>query len=498
MASKPSSTEPKQRLRWPSQMARPSEEGAAWSSDRVELRGLDLAEHVLLVQRSDAWQRLMSPVCRQVDKQRSRCGRKFLYTTEELELVLLFGRAAGKTSYKDTRDLLAGDRSASRRLLGLDHARNASSGRVTKLRDGVPSEATMSRHKRRFAEKTRVEIWVEIEKQIRKEHLETPELQAELGQLQLDGSSLRTHYRCPVKNKKRSGMKNVPVTCADGGYVGRTAGPDKAGHGWNLVLISTSSQDPLNWALVPLNESEMNTALEMVKGDFKNETAPYLSARGDKIAALTADGAFKKPELRAALRRLGVLENIHLASHADKSEARASKMTEQRFPIHGYANWKANGHREVICRCGRRAAKTITKNDRGEVIARVQGKCPTCGSVSITSGDWRFTKKSGFVRCKTTDSDKRRDWALGNGLTFRDPVAAVLGKSRFSRQEGLFSALTTRFHLLDQKRWFRRMDQAKIEVAMTLTLIHALALEQRRRAREARAGDPPGDLRLAA
>ena len=42
--------------------------------------------------------------------------------------------------------------------------------------------------------------------------------------------------------------------------------------------------------------------------------APHLGER--RLTVLTADGGFNKPLLRAKARELGILENIHLASHA--------------------------------------------------------------------------------------------------------------------------------------------------------------------------------------
>jgi hypothetical protein len=353
----------------------------------------------------------------------------------------------------------------------------------------------MWRHKRRFGEERRQEIWLAIELELRLEHLQLAELQEEAGVLQLDGSPVLTHYTAPMKSRHYEGALNDPdgpyakqkITCPDGGYVPDSAGKDKSGHGWNLVMISTTTGVCLEWALVPLNASEKTTALEMVTGGFARDVAPYLKG---KIKVLTADGAFHQPELRGQLRKHGIVENIHLVSHASKktSRDRAANFNRQRFVIEGHALWFANGHREIFCACGKGVAKRISVDKNGEARVGVFGQCKNgCGSISITSGDWRFTPDDRFVRCNPGDPVDKRDWAFGNPLTYNDLNAAEYGRKRFGRNEGLHGTLSTRFHLNSGKRWFRRAAQARIETAMTLAITHALAIEQRRRAAE-----PPG------
>jgi hypothetical protein len=481
------------RLRWPKHLPKPRKGDVPYAKRRPELFGLLEAEHALAVQSSSAWQEVMVPACVAIDQERAeKRGPTPLYSSEELELALLFGRACGKRSYKETRAVLAGDDPRPRQLLGFDTPRNR---RATKQRmrlmDGVPSEATMSRHKARFTEQLRAELWQEVERRLRLEHLETPELQDEAQVMYLDGTTMLTHFTCPA----RAGMSVGPmsrrglrkVTCPDGGYVGHKATPEKQGHGWNLVMISSSSGVPLSWRLVPLNSSEVKTALDLVREDFAHEVAPYLHG---KVKVLSADGAFTSPEFRAELRQHGVVENIHLASHGDKSKPRAERMTGERYAIAGYDNWFANAHREIVCRCGRGTAKIIDLNKDGGAVVRVQGKCPKCGVISVTSGDWRHTPDNRFVRTHPHDRVDQRDWAFGNPLTFNDLNATEYGKDRFGHNEGLHGALSTRYGLIRNKRWFRRMAQANIDTAMTFALIHAVSLEQRRRVRQAAA--PPG------
>jgi hypothetical protein len=492
------------RLRWSGNLPRPGKGDVPWAMKRPELAELSAAHHARIVQGTRAWQELMVPACEALDSERSARGLKWLYSSEELELVLLYGRAAGHVKYEETRAVLAGDDPRPREILGLTKARNAERrpclASKMRLRDGVPSLTTIWRHKRRFGEEQRELVWLAIERELRLEHLQTEELQEEALVLNLDGSPLLTHYTAPMKSRKHEGALNDPdgpyadrkITAPDAGYVPDSAPRGKSGHGWNLVTISTSTGVPLAWALPPLNESERTTALKIVTGDLARDVAPYLAG---KIKVLTADGAFQQPQLRAELRKLGILENIHLVSHAKKkrSDERAAKFNEARFAIKGFPMWQANGHREVVCRCGKGVAKRISLGKDGTARVGIFGQCKNgCGSISIASGQWRFTPDDIFVPCNPDDPADKRDWAFGNPLTFNDLNAAEYGRKRFGRNEGFHGTLSNRFKLIFYKRWFRRAAQARTETAMTFAIMHALSLEQRRRAKA-----PPGELLAA-
>lgn len=142
---------------------------------------------------------------------------------------------------------------------------------------------------------------------------------------------------------------------------------------------------------MPLHTSEREVAIELVRDDFANRVKPHL--KGDKLSVLSADGAFAKQELRAELRRLGIVENIHLVSHGDmaESKANAARNAAKRIRIQGYKNWFTNGHRELICACG--AGTTIRRlnlDRNGKAVVRSEGTRKNCGSITITSGDWRL------------------------------------------------------------------------------------------------------------
>jgi hypothetical protein len=478
---------PQRRLRWGA-LPKPPSGDVPWAKRRPELFGVQEADHALLVRASSAWQELMVPACTQLDAERPRQGQRPLYKSEELELALLFGRACGLRSYKEIRAVLAGDDPRPRRLLGFDKPRNRpETTKRMRLRDGVPSEATMSRHRARFTEERRQTLWKEIERRLRTEHLSDPDMQNESAVINVDGSTMLTHYTCPATTGGSIGPYNLKITCPDGGFVSSKKAPDdKRGHGWTLLMYSSASGVPLAWRLVPLSASEKDTALDLLREDFARDVSPYLRGR---LKVVVGDGAFHKPELRSEFRKHGIIENIHLVSHAGKARERAAEFKAYRFAIEGFPNWFANGHREITCRCGRAAAKKVGLDEAGNAVVRVQGKCATCGTITVTSGDWRFANDH-FVRSHPDEPVEDRDWAFGNPLTFNDLAATEYGRRRFGHNEGLHGTLSNRYKLIRNKRWFRRQAQAEIDTAMTFALVHAISMEQRRRARMT--GAPPG------
>jgi len=224
---------PARRLRLPDRLPVPVG-SVPYANRRDELKQMTPADHVLLLQATDAWQQVMVPLCQQIDAERSGRGLKFLYTSEELELFLVYGRSQGLKSIKEIRASLAGDMALrERRLLGFDRARNTRGphARTMQRRDGVPSESTVSRHKKRVSDARRRDLWMEIERRLRTEHLQTEELQEEARVMNLDGTPLLTHYQAPMKDKHhKTAFNEGSITCPDGGYVGGHNDPGKSGH----------------------------------------------------------------------------------------------------------------------------------------------------------------------------------------------------------------------------------------------------------------------------
>jgi hypothetical protein len=189
---------------------------------------------------------------------------------------------------------------------------------------------------------------------------------------------------------------------------------------------------------------------------------------------------------RAELRGLGIVENTHLASHNDSDPTKKAVRARnaKRYAIQGYPNWSANGHRELICKCGKGSVSRRVILNGERVVTRSQGRCKTCGTITITSGEWRKAlNPDRFVRCLANEPVDARDWAFGNPFTYNDAEGGRYGTARFGHNEGFHGALSTRFQLVKGKRWFRRATQAETEIAMTFSIMHALALEQRKRAK---------------
>jgi len=196
-----------------------------------------------------------------------------------------------------------------------------------------------------------------------------------------------------------------------------------------------------------------------------------------------------------------MIENIHLASHgkSEESERNVAKKDGQRLPLKGAPTdendeplWYANGHRKVLCACGGLTlSKRFGLDAKGHAFARVEARCPNCGTYNVTSAGWRTADNSkSFTRMQPHDPRDVADFALGNGLTYNDKLAEAYGSSRFGHQEGFHCQLTTRFKLKQHKRWYRRKNQVEIDARMAFSFMKALALHTYASADVTR-GSPP-------
>jgi hypothetical protein len=132
----------------------------------------------------------------------------------------------------------------------------------------------------------------------------------------------------------------------------------------------------------------------------------------------------------------------------------------------------------------------------GKAIPAVEDRCETCGPIHITAGTYRKVQNpSKFVRWLSTDPESERDWRLGNSLTYHDPISRSYGRARYAHNEGFYGSLSRRWRLIDQKRWFRRRSQVEMNFYGVFSIMHVLAMEQRRRAaQQATATAPPPAL----
>ena len=192
--------------------------------------------------------------------------------------------------------------------------------------------------------------------------------------------------------------------------------------------------------------------------------------------------------------------NCHPVSHArrERTEKNEAAKDRMRREIDGKPNWTLNGHQELACKCGqgptmRRARRGLA----GIAIAWLEGACENCGPVALTAGQWRIAqgdkqknKPDKVVKILYHDEQDAADWRVGNPLTYHDRVSTAYGNARFGQQEGFHGALVTRFGLLKEKSWHRDRRDAERDVLQVFCSMHALAMEQRRRA----AGRAPTSL----
>jgi hypothetical protein len=481
-----------QRVRFGNLPTPPERIEVPYARDRVEIKGSTEAEETMFVVNRPEFDQVIGTICRRLDAARNGTrGPKPSYSAWQCEVVLLYQRICGLRSYKEARDRLTGDRAAdARRLFGLSKPHPGA--RKQKLRAGIPSESTISRHLKRFGERRRMGAHERLGKALVAAHLQNPEMREEARTTAMDGSKLETHFQCPRVDPATGEVVNAEeVTCWDGGFVGRSGGDAKSGNGFNSVSLVTLTGLPLASRITPLQQSEKTTAEALFDLEVRRDVAPHLDQ--DSVHVVIADGGFNSQLVRRRIQEVGFVEQIHGVSHAsvERSTRNARIQNERVIEIEGYANWFCNGHRELSCKCGQgKTTKRISRR-AGTVTVRTEGECSTCGSITITPGLWRYGHASNnekkLVRLQPGE-EGTADWSFGNPLTFNDRVAAVYGRKRFAHNEGFHGQLTQRFQLYKGKRWFRRASQARTDQAIVFSIIHAIAMEQRDRAALA----PPG------
>jgi hypothetical protein len=471
-----------------------------YALSRPELAGVSLGEMVRLIVQTPSWDDVLRPVLAQMDADRPKRGPAPSYSSEELESCLLYQRLAGAATYGEARQLLAGDRGAQDRVaLGLDRPRKRVGAglRLVKSLDGVPSEVTIWRHKQRFGLDEHLAAYRELFERLVQEHFEEfPELAEEARVVYWDGSMLLSHYTSFERVNRETG-EIKPPTLSGGGY--RPRKPDNAGkdgHGFNLVSAITQTGLPLGARLTPINEPEATTARGILEDEWRQVVAPYLE--DDLVRVMASDAAYTGGRFRQAVHQAGFIPNCHSVSHAkrERSTQNADRKSRSKLTIRYRKNWYLNGHHELFCKCG--AGKTMrraSKKANGEAVGRLEGSCPNCDSVSLSAGEWRLfasSRKTNAVAKALPDEKGKIDWRVGNPLTYYDRLSAQYGSARFGHQEGFHGSLVTRFGLLKEKSWHRDRRQAERDVLQVFCGMHALAMEQRRRA--ARSSCPSAPL----
>jgi hypothetical protein len=473
-----------------------------YANSRPELAGLCLGDKVRLVMETKAWRDEMQPILEAIDAERPRKGPAPAYDSTELESCLLFQRLLGAATYGQARMRLAGDRGEpDRQALGFDRPRKRVGAGVHLVRslDGVPSEASVWRHKARFGLLRHVNAYRVLFERLVEEHFEEwpEEMREEASIVNWDGSALRSHYTSFERGRRLAdGTVEAPKppTLHGGGYMPRTkANSGKDGHGFCLVAAVTQTGLPLASRLTPIEEPEAKTARGILEDEWRRVVAPRLE--DDVVRVMCCDAAYSGGHFREAVQRAGFVPNCHPVSHADRasSRRRAKRADEARLRVKlprtlarpHPDRWKVNRHWELSCDCGEGTTmRRAEKGPGGEVVARVEGACPNCGPVSLTAGQWRIFDQPQRVAKALGDERDKVVWAIGNPLTFNDPLSSQYWAARFGHGEGFHGTLVTRFGLLKEKSWHRHREQAERDLLQAFCTMHAIAKEQRRLQRQ--------------
>lgn len=506
----------------------PEDRSLDYALSRPELADIEPGEVVLALEELDGFKKVVLSALEEADAarlapregERKRRGRAPSYSAIDYWRMEMLRRVIASHSTQATRDWLTMDKAArTRELLGFNRSRAHYGGKPKKWMDGVPSDGWMSDFRTKWLSEARLaDLMQQLERWALAEKMEkVPGVREECRVLYADGSKLETHATAPILKKDKDGnvieMVNewkkgrdgtmVPgITAPEAGYRPSNGGnADHAGHGWNIIMVMSSKGTVLAHRNVPIHAGESTTLIQMVPEI--GQTLEMVSEEPE-LRVLSTDAAFHSHELRRKLREVGIIENTHITSHADRptSKNEAKNRRSKRYPIERYPNWFLTGHRELKCACGKGKTSRVASLDpkTGKAKAALKGECPQCESVIITSGLWMQTdNRSGkFQQCLPQDKGKV-EWDIGNPLTFDDRLSAQYGKARFSGQEGAFgSQFTQRFGLVKNKRWFYRQSQVDFEVSAVITITHALSLERWRRMGEPTEAADEGSLAIAA
>ena len=398
--------------------------------------------------------------------------------------------------------------------------------------------------RRKAAVKARREVWEAFFARWVEEALKDPAVREQARLLFIDGTSIQTKHTCLI-TKDRVPQNDVPrprerclvkpvldeqgnqvwdgqlteaewaslaaqqnldyrrfwSVTADGGFMAYSGGRNRSGPGYTLLSIIDQGALPLAYEVSPINRSEKVTARSLIDS-FGAEVLPQLQA-GDRRVVMTGDAGFTGRAIRRRLRALGILENVHSVSGGKnlRTSTVVKRKNAKRIGFKNHHDWYTNGHFELFCRCGQaQTFRRFYKKQSGELVPRVEGKCVNCGSITISSGQWRLSSGRWVDDVGASNPYALPELRLGNPMTFNDPIAMEYGRRRFSVGEGFHSVLSNRFGLNRGQRRIKSEDEVRLHTAMTFCVIHAIADAQRNAsslvpqpARQSAAGQaPPG------
>lgn len=228
------------------------------------------------------------------------------------------------------------------------------------------------------------------------------------------------------------------------GVTGAGDSRSRSGRGYSIVNIVDADGLPLDFRLGPMKEDGRDRAVELL-----DDLRPRLDAfalPGTEARVLIADSGFTGYRVAKRVRELGMVESIHITSggSSDRARTQDEKQKQRVLPIEytdrktrrKNRNWYTNGHRELFCRCGAGdIQKRMRREQGGEQVVGLEGRCQTCGPISITSGHWKLNDKRWRRVIGSNDKDLP-DLSMGNPLTFSNPIAKAYGFRRFAIQGG--------------------------------------------------------------
>lgn len=493
---------------------------------------------------SPAWAATIGAELDRRDAEAPKRGNGRMYSGQELESVFVFRFLYGdNATVKETVGALEGHRAGqARRLLGFDVPRdNVRNRRVTPDgahgMDGVPSEATLCRHRKRFPAHEAAALWDDLVTELVAFHAESSEtFRQDLRVLMMDGFVSRTVYRPrktmdPANYKQREDEKkeaplvdfvqsdgevvkkrwlnhqpprrkkdkNAPentddpteerdpeahLTAPDAGYVG--FGPNtpgsKSGAGWVNVITTTHNGFGIAAETWSNGEAEPRLATKSLQGQLAQRLEGIL--RDDEVGVLTADGGFHSPHVRKAAMDLGYVPNIseRSGSQNPKSKKAVAEADVERLRLVKYAKWSADGHQALRCECGQgTVASRINRSGRA-VVLRAEGSCATCGGAMVTAGQWRRARNPNTYRQVASGERGNPNiphitFALGNPLTFNHWYAKEMGDRRFGTGESGISHIANKYGFTKRRR-VRTRDQVRVELSVAFAMQHAVALER--------------------
>ncbi len=441
-----------------------------------------LVQELLYLTEGESWHTTVVPQCEAIDRLRRASnprGFESRFDTEQIMQLDFVGLLVQERRLRKTLTLLTAQQpalAALRDAIGFATPHEHRADRRPGMNHGVPNPSTPYRIIQHFLPAdVRNKIYRALHHDLTLRLFEYPEVVADSHLTFLDSIRQNTHYTAPHLDPKTGEVRNADsITAPQAGFLSTKSGLNRVGDGFKAPIIITRSGIVLHVSAHPNNFSEPGVG-QIAVADLGQTFRPLTPARG---GILVADGGFASNTVRRGVRSIGYTEIIHPVSHGPDNHARVQKENERRLAIQGYPNWSANGHRELMCNCGGgRTERRFDETQSGIVIPRTVGRCSNCGTITITSGQWRITP-AGFVRTNPTDPKDADDVDLlfGNPYTYNDPHSEEYGKQRFSQDEGFHGLLATRYGLFDRPGYYRHPIEFENDLLAAICLLHAAAL----------------------